>query len=163
MPVVYFPAESCVVPEFLAFSYNPSSYGLPYNICYTSQSQEISKYVLCSPIDIDECATSNAVCEHNCTNTIGSFTCSCDTGYQLDRNGLNCTGENTSIIAIQRLGIKSFLLYCITDIDECENEDLNDCHEDASCTNTKGSYSCSCNDGYRGSGTECTGIVECRY
>jgi len=43
--------------------------------------------------DIDECATSNGGCEQICNNTIGSFYCSCDTGYQLDVNGLNCTGE----------------------------------------------------------------------
>ena len=43
--------------------------------------------------DIDECATSNGRCEQICNNTIGSFYCSCDTGYQLDGNGLNCTGE----------------------------------------------------------------------
>ena len=47
--------------------------------------------------------------------------------------------------------------YCITDIDECENNDLNLCHEDASCTNTEGTFFCNCNDGYSGSGTECTG------
>ena len=44
-----------------------------------------------------------------------------------------------------------------TDIDECANDDLNNCHEDANCTNTGGSFNCSCNDGYSGSGTECTG------
>ena len=68
-----------VVHGSLAFSYNPSSCGL---------------------LDINECDTANGGCEHNCTNTIGSFSCSCDTGYQLDENGLNCTGENTYIIAI---------------------------------------------------------------
>ena len=43
--------------------------------------------------DINECNTSNGGCEHSCTNTIGSFNCSCDTGYQLDGNGLNCNGK----------------------------------------------------------------------
>ena len=28
-------------------------------------------------------------CEHNCTDTIGSFNCSCDVGYLLDGNGFN--------------------------------------------------------------------------
>ena len=49
-----------------------------------------------------------------------------------------------------------------TDIDECANDDLNNCHEDANCTNTEGSFNCSCNDGYSGSGTECAGkFVAC--
>ena len=43
--------------------------------------------------DIDECATDNGGCERNCTKIIGSFNCSCGTGYELDGNGLNCTGE----------------------------------------------------------------------
>jgi len=43
--------------------------------------------------DIDECAINEGGCEHICSNTIGSFYCSCFTGYQLDSNGLNCSGE----------------------------------------------------------------------
>ena len=43
--------------------------------------------------DIDECATNNGGCEQTCINTIGSFYCSCRTGYQLDGDGFNCTGE----------------------------------------------------------------------
>ena len=32
-------------------------------------------------------------CDHNCNNTVGSYTCSCDDGYILDRNGLQCNGK----------------------------------------------------------------------
>ena len=35
------------------------------------------------------------------------------------------------------------------DIDECASSQ---CHGDATCTNTAGSYTCSCNDGYFGDG-----------
>ena len=48
----------------------------------------------CHSQDINECDTTNGRCEHSCTNTIGSFICSCDTGYQLDGNGLSCSGES---------------------------------------------------------------------
>ena len=34
-------------------------------------------------VDIDECATMNGRCEHNCTNTFGSFECSCQEGFAL--------------------------------------------------------------------------------
>ena len=34
-------------------------------------------------IDIDECIANNGGCEQTCTNTIGSFTCSCTDGYKL--------------------------------------------------------------------------------
>ena len=41
--------------------------------------------------DIDECAEFNGDCEHNCTNTIGSYYCTCDEDYSLDKDGHNCT------------------------------------------------------------------------
>ena len=59
-----------------------------------SESEIIfTKPMPCHSQDINECDTTNGRCEHSCTNTIGSFICSCDTGYQLDGNGLSCNGE----------------------------------------------------------------------
>ena len=43
--------------------------------------------------DVDECATNNGGCDHYCTNTIGSFVCSCYPGYTLDGDGHTCLGE----------------------------------------------------------------------
>ena len=31
------------------------------------------------------------------------------------------------------------------------------CHQEATCTNTDGSYICTCNGGYAGDGLECSG------
>ena len=42
------------------------------------------------------------------------------------------------------------------DINECESNDSNNCDENAQCTNTDGSYACSCNTGYTGDGVICT-------
>ena len=42
------------------------------------------------------------------------------------------------------------------DINECGSDDLNNCHENAQCTNTEGSFTCSCNPGYTGDGVNCT-------
>ena len=44
----------------------------------------------------------------------------------------------------------------MTDIDECLEDP---CHSNATCSNTDGSYSCSCNTGYSGNGFSCTGNV----
>ena len=43
------------------------------------------------------------------------------------------------------------------DINECSNVDDNNCHENAICTNTNGSFTCQCENGYTGNGTTCTG------
>uniref|UniRef100_H2Y5Q7 EGF-like domain-containing protein n=1 Tax=Ciona savignyi TaxID=51511 RepID=H2Y5Q7_CIOSA len=70
-----------------------------------------------------------------CTNNIGSFTCSCNTGFT--GNGVNCS-----------------------DIIECTSGTHN-CHANATCTNNIGSYTCSCNTGFTGDGVNCTDINEC--
>ena len=42
--------------------------------------------------DVDECQTSNGGCNQTCTNMFGSFECSCDLGYSLALDGLDCDG-----------------------------------------------------------------------
>ena len=42
------------------------------------------------------------------------------------------------------------------DIDECDL-DSHGCSENATCTNTDGSYTCECKDGYYGDGFNCSG------
>ena len=45
-------------------------------------------------IDVDECSDANGGCEHSCVNTVGSFSCICDNGYDLV-NDTDCVGECT--------------------------------------------------------------------
>ena len=49
-------------------------------------------------------------------------------------------------------------LICVfsSDIDECSNS-TDSCDSNANCTNTEGSFTCQCNDGYEGDGTVCAG------
>ena len=49
--------------------------------------------------DVNECATNNGGCDYNCTNTYGSFFCSCLEGYILDGDGVTCTGKNLVNVA----------------------------------------------------------------
>ena len=43
--------------------------------------------------DIDECIVSSPGCDHECVNIDGSFYCSCLSGYMLQQNGTNCSGN----------------------------------------------------------------------
>ena len=44
------------------------------------------------------------------------------------------------------------------DINECERE--NDCHVNATCFNTPGSYNCTCDVKFSGDGFECEGAPQ---
>lgn len=46
----------------------------------------------------------------------------------------------------------------IVDVNEC-TEATDNCHDDATCTNTKGSFACTCNQGYSGNGVSCAGMI----
>ncbi|MGI4458284.1 EGF domain-containing protein, partial [Klebsiella pneumoniae] len=65
-----------------------------------------------------------------CTNTLGSYTCACISGYIGD--GHTCT-----------------------DKDECALEE-DSCDEHATCTNTPGTYTCARQQCYSGGGHTCT-------
>ncbi|XP_043926720.1 EGF-containing fibulin-like extracellular matrix protein 1 [Protopterus annectens] len=98
------------------------------------QNEQQKHAVLKYGFDIDECSANVSVCpsRESCVNSLGSFGCNCNSGYEGD----NCT-----------------------DIDECGY--ANDCDVNALCGNTEGSYLCTCKTGYTGNGTYCTDIDEC--
>ncbi|KAI8484967.1 hypothetical protein Bbelb_373740, partial [Branchiostoma belcheri] len=87
--------------------------------------------------DIDECSAVNGGCDHVCTNTIGSFQCSCVDGFELSVDSRTCN-----------------------DVDECGIENAG-CHQN--CNNIFGSYWCSCGAGYRlnNDGHTCSDVDEC--
>ena len=43
--------------------------------------------------DIDECTEGTSGCDHNCTNTDGSYYCTCLDGYELESDNHTCTGD----------------------------------------------------------------------
>jgi len=49
-----------------------------------------------------------------------------------------------------------------SDIDECAQK-LDNCDENATCTNTPGSFGCVCKPGYAGDGLTCTNIDDCSF
>uniref|UniRef100_A0A8C6BYV2 Adhesion G protein-coupled receptor E1 n=1 Tax=Monodon monoceros TaxID=40151 RepID=A0A8C6BYV2_MONMO len=94
--------------------------------------------------DINECLDSGVCPEHSeCTNSLGSYRCSCQVGY---------TSKNSTC----------------EDVDECA--DPRTCPEHSTCHNSLGSYSCACNPGFessrgkmsfQGLGETCEDIDEC--
>ena len=52
----------------------------------------------CLFADINECTLGTHRCVQTCTNTAGSYTCGCNTGYMLNSNGFTCDGEIFSTV-----------------------------------------------------------------
>ena len=89
-------------------------------------------------VDINECAEESDGCAHLCTNTISSYYCTCyNDGYALQSDEHDCQGKLNFVINL----CQSF----IPDINECLS---NNGGCDQTCTNSIGSYSCSCNIGF---------------
>ena len=111
--------------------------------------------------DIDECENGEDNCHENanCTNIEGSFACSCTPGYTGD--GVNCTSELATLhnLHIQYVvKLLSCMNFIIADINECELETY-PCSSNANCTDTDGSFNCTCREGFEGDGFNCTGII----
>lgn len=110
--------------------------------------------------DVDECKQGTDRCAHTCTNTNGSFLCSCNNGYTLAGDGKSCEGIMIKYMAdlyVYIMHLNGFFIFMQRiDIDECALK-YDNCHTNALCTNTDGSYTCACNEGYTGNGTNCTG------
>jgi len=127
--------------------------------------------------DVDECTASSPVCDGNatCKNSLGSYGCTCNTGFYgdgkfcQDINECSVSPAPCDVNANCQNNVGSYLCSCkagftgdgktCQDIDECA-QGSHDCHSIlASCTNTVGSYNCSCNPGYEGDGkTSCVVI-----
>ena len=50
----------------------------------------------------------------------------------------------------------TMFLFAVSDINECTTNTHN-CHNNANCTNTNGSFTCECWNGFTGDGENCTG------
>ena len=46
-----------------------------------------------SYVDVNECSSGGAGCAHLCTNTEGSYSCSCRIGFQLNSDQRTCSGK----------------------------------------------------------------------
>uniref|UniRef100_A0A3B3Q593 EGF containing fibulin extracellular matrix protein 1 n=1 Tax=Paramormyrops kingsleyae TaxID=1676925 RepID=A0A3B3Q593_9TELE len=92
-----------------------------------------TRFFECRSYYLNECEVSNP-CQHQCYNTMGSFLCICEPGYELASNMVSCH-----------------------DIDECSLSSYTCQYQ---CVNQPGRYVCTCPEGYRGT-RMCQDINEC--
>ena len=118
-------------------------------------------------VDVDECAEDPMAChaDATCTNTDGSFECACNEGYLGDgamcaptcavdpcNDGVCTDGESGATCDCAGTGYEG--AFCEMDVDECA-DGTDDCHADATCTNTDGAFTCACDDPFVGDGRTC--------
>jgi hypothetical protein len=138
-------------------------------------------------VDVNECEQDPGPCHPNalCTNTNGGFICNCRPGYSGDgsvcRDVNECEAgtdnclDNGTARCLNTAG--SFECRCLRgytgngvtrceNLNECQRPELNDCAENAICTDASPAdnplgYDCMCPEGLGGDGTECTDVNEC--
>lgn len=72
------------------------------------------QYIFSSCHDVDECMyEQDPVCSQTCSNTVGSFSCGCMTGYVLRPDGRSCkaTGESPTLLFTNRIGIRQVRIF----------------------------------------------------
>ena len=72
--------------------------------CGTDTCCMVYCYSFALQTDINECELKEVNdCQQDCTNTVGSFNCSCQEGFTLNADGKNCDG-----ISLLSLGSRLF-------------------------------------------------------
>ena len=110
-------------------------------------------------LDKNECDPSPCDDGGICIDGVDSFYCECKSGFE----GPTCssgdsiyTHAHPLIKCISSACLVHMVLFFSVDINECI--DIGPCLNNANCTNTPGSYFCSCSEGYRGD--NCSGGVQ---
>lgn len=67
------------------------------------------------------------------------------------------TGTIISCVMSRSWCVIKYKYFNYLDIDECTDDEQNDCDPNAMCSNTVGSYICRCLRGYEGDGKDCIG------
>ncbi|XP_053316708.1 EGF-containing fibulin-like extracellular matrix protein 1 isoform X2 [Spea bombifrons] len=126
-------------------------------------------------IDIDECSLSS-FCHHHCVNTLGSYYCQCNHGFQLAVNNYSCVDIdecNTSSPCAQECYNTIGTYFCRCSLgyelsrDRVNCEDIDECRTSSylcqyQCVNEPGRFACVCPEGYQLVGTRsCQDINEC--
>ena len=109
--------------------------------------------------DIDECLDKTHACDSLsiCRNTIGTYKCDCINGFESIGSEIGVTG---GINAVDDGSIGTVGVQCV-DTNECTSPNPPCVGPQWFCTNTVGSYECTCHLGYTKRGENCEDIDEC--
>eukprot|EP01052_Picozoa_sp_SAG31_P011151 SAG31_NODE_626_length_13460_cov_14.387517_6_plen_195_part_00 len=130
--------------------------------------------------DTDECATDNGLCAQHCINSIGSYSCGCDLGYnnvgfflcididecytEVDGCSHECRNYDGTYVCDCPDGLLlGEDLHTCEDVNECEAVTICDAYANSFCANRFGTYDCVCDSGYIGAplnGTACAQAPE---
>lgn len=128
-------------------------------------------------VDENECLTAGVCGNGNCSNIDGSYRCTCPRGYTQGRYSPRCVDVNECVDNYDLCAYRcvntpgSYRCVCprgfelASDKKHCR--DINECNQTSSlctfvCKNFIGGYKCRCPPGFRGDGTTCKDIDECR-
>ena len=64
-----------------------------YEMCNSKRILCYYEYTFTLFLDIDECVRNISGCNQNCTNTNGSYFCSCYAGYEILNDNRTCVGK----------------------------------------------------------------------
>ena len=64
-------------------------------------------------IDINECDDKNGGCQHGCNNEIGSYHCTCNSGYVLDSDMQRCYGKYINVSESTDISFRGSILQLV--------------------------------------------------
>jgi len=100
------------------------------------------------------CSGAPSVCAKTCGNGIVEGSEQCDDGNTTQHDGCFACAVEKGYTCDTKMPTTC------ADIDECKAGTAG-CSSNASCANSIGSFTCTCNNGYKGDGTTCTDKDEC--